>query len=212
MTTTAQSIVQEAQGLLQDPDGIRWGAPELVRHLNDGQREILVLRPDLLTIGATLALAAGARQVLPANCHQLVDIPRNTSGAALRQVERSLLDAVEPNWYSKTAVAVIKHFTHDAREPLVFWAYPPAALGASVDLIYAAYPVDVGVPTGATAATVTGDISTPDNTKSALLHFVLFRAFAKDAEFGGNAVMSGAHFNLFKAALGIEAPKPVQPR
>lgn len=212
MTTTAQSIVRDAQILLQDPDGIRWGAPELVGHLNDGQREILVLRPDLLTIGATLALAAGARQVLPSNCHQLVDIPRNTSGVALRKVERSLLDAVEPNWYSKTAVAAIKHFTHDAREPLVFWVYPPAAPGASVDLIYAAYPVDVGAPSGATAATVTGAISTPDNTKNALLHFVLARAFMKDAEFGGDAVMSAAHLQLFKAELGIKTPAPAPPR
>lgn len=206
MTTTAQSIIQEAQELLQDPAGVRWPATELVEHLNDGQREIVILRPDLVTITAALPLVVGAKQSMPANFASLSEIPRNTGGAALRMVGRSLLDAMEPSWYSKTGVTALKHACYESSEPRVFYVYPPAAAGASVDLVYAAFPVDVVTPSGAAYTTVAGNINTPDQTKNALLHFVLFRAFSKDAEFGGNAVMSGAHFQLFKAGLGLGAP------
>lgn len=207
MTTTAQSIIQEAQELLQDPAGIRWPATELVAHLNDGQREITDKRPDLATKTAAHALVAGARQTMPADFASFVGIPRNTGGAALRMVGLSLLDAMEPNWYSKTGVTVLKHVCYDRTfDPREFYAYPPAALGASVDLVYAAYPADIAAPTGPAYTTVSGNIGLPDQAKNALLHWCLFRAYSKDAEFGGNAVLSGAHLQLFKASLGLGAP------
>lgn len=200
MTTTAQSIIKTAQQLLQDESGIRWPASELIESLNAGQRDIATLRPDMMAVTAELALVAGPKQTVPAGCSKLIEVPRNTLGAAVRQVDRNLLDAVEPNWYAKPGTKAIKHFTHDPREPAVFYVYPPAALGASVDIVYAAMPVDVPAPTGPTFAGVTGNVSVPDVFANALLHFVMFRALAKDAEVG-NAAMSAAHYQLFKTCL-----------
>lgn len=205
MTTTAQSIIREAQELLQDTEGTRWPATELVAHLNDGQRDIATIRPDLFTILAAIALVAGPRQALPAACVDFVEMPRNTNGAALRQADRNMLDAVEPSWYTKAGVQTIKHFCYDAREPNVFWVYPPAAVGASVDAVYSTMPADVATPSGASYTTVAGNIDCPDVCKNSLLHFVLFRAFAKDAEFGGNAAMSAANYQLFKAGIAADA-------
>ena len=39
----------------------------------------------------------------------------------------------------------------------------------------------------------------------ALRHFVLFRAWSIDAEFGGNATIAAAHRALYNEALGIQA-------
>lgn len=52
-------------------------------------------------------------------------------------------------------------------------------------------------PGGAAYTTVTGTLIGKDAIKNPLLHFVLFRAFMKDAEFGGNAALSASHYQLF---------------
>ena len=207
MTTTAQSIIKQAHELLQDPDGTRWPATELVAHLNDGQRALAELRPEMFAVTAAAALVAGPKQTTPSACAKLLEIPRNTSGAAIRPVERSQLDAIEPSWYTSTGVTTIKHTMVDAREPFVYYVYPPAASsGASVDLVYAAWPTDVSAPGGITAATVSGNIGVSDEFKNALLHFVVGRAFMKDADFGGNAALSASHLQLFTSFAGATEP------
>lgn len=201
MATTVLSILREVQQILQDESGIRWPAPELAEHLNDGQREVASLRPDMMTTAAALALVAGAKQALPSNCSKLIEIPRNTSGKSVRQIDRNMLDAIEPSWYTRNQVVTIDHFTHDPRDPLVFYVYPPAAVGASLDLIYSALPTDVAVPSGPAWTTATGNISVNDIFKNALLNWCLFRAYSKDAEFGGNATSAAAFYQLFRSAL-----------
>lgn len=206
MTTTAQSIIKQAHELLQDPDGIRWPATELVAHLNDGQRALVELRPEMFAVTVATALVAGPKQTTPAACAELLEIPRNTSGPAIRPVERAQLDAIEPDWYSLTGVTVIKHTMVDAREPNVFYVYPPAAVGANVSLVYAAWPADVTAPSGVIASTVSGNVNVDDLFKTALLHWVLSRAHMKDAEFGGNATLAATHLQLFAAAAGAPGP------
>lgn len=206
MTTTAQSIIKQAQELLQDPDGVRWPATELVAHLNDGQRALVELRPEMFAVTVATALIAGPKQTVPAACAELLEIPRNTTGSAIRPVERNQLDAIEPDWYSQTGVTVIKHTMVDAREPNVFYVYPPASVGASVDLVYAAWPADVPAPSGVIASTVTGNVNVDDSLKTALLHFVVARAWMKDAESGGNATLAASHLQLFAAAAGAPGP------
>ena len=206
MTIAAQSIIQQAHELLQDPDGIRWKATELVAHLNDGQRALVELRPEMFAVTAAMALVAGPKQTVPVACAKLLEIPRNTSGSAIRPVERGQLDAIEPNWYTKTGVTAIKHTMVDAREPNVFYVYPPASVGASVDLVYSAWPADVPAPSGVTASTVTGNVNVDDSFKTALLHFVLSRSYMKDAEFGGNATLAASHYQLFTSTAGAPGP------
>ena len=204
MTITAQSIIQTAQELLQDPDGIRWPATELVAHLNDGQREIATLRPDLFVVTAPMAIT-GVKHTLPDACVNLEEISRNTNGAPIRLVDRFMLDAVEPGWMTKTASTTIKHYCYDSKEPDAFYTYPPAESGASVDLVYSSLPVDVAAPSGAAYSTVTGNISCKDTCKNVLIHFVLYRAWSKDAEFGGNAALAQANYAFFTAGLKTDA-------
>ncbi len=211
MTTTAQSIIKEVQVLLQDVDGIRWPATELVAHLNDGQREIASQRPDLFTVTNPLPLVPGARQTLPAACINLVDILRNTNGASISLTSRAVLDAVAPGWYSKSPTRNLVHFCYDLREPNVFFVYPPAANGASVDATYSELPADIPAPSGPTSASVTGVLAGKDTLKNPLLHWVLFRAWSKDAEFGGNASLAQSHYALFLGGLKTDATAAVQP-
>lgn len=201
----AKTIIQAVQEQLQDTSGIRWPAYELIEHMNDGQREIASVRPDQVAITVARPLAAGVRQTVPSDCSKLIEITRNTNGKSIRQVDRNLLEAIKPNWYSMAPSAVVIHVTRDQREPTIFHVYPPATTQASVDVTYAPLPAGVAIPSGRSYTSVTGDIQVPDVFKNALIDFCLFRAFAKDAEFGGNTQQGAAHYQLFKAAISDDA-------
>ena len=208
MALTAQSLILRAVTTLQDTTSIRWPANELVRYLNDGQRELAMLRPDALSANATVSLTAGAKQALPSNASKLIDVIRNTSGnkRAVRMTTRTILDSQIPNWYNLTGVTEVLHYTYDVRDPKVFYVYPPAAAsGASVDLVYSAYPTDITEPAdGALYTSVTGTISVPDIYGNTLVDYVLYRAYTKDSEFAGNAQRATAHYGAFSAALTAE--------
>ena len=96
MTIDAQAIIRKAQIDLLDEAGTRWPARELVSHLNDAVRALVVARPDITTTTTAVALVAGARQALPAQAALLVDIPCNAAGKkrAISKVDQLLLQRV----------------------------------------------------------------------------------------------------------------------
>lgn len=221
MTISAKSIVQRATDVSQDKTSVRWPADEWVRWLNDGQREIALYRPDAFTTFGQIALVAGTRQSLPLSAVKLIDIPNNFGGskASIRQVQRRQLDEQTPGWHGLAGAAEIKHFTYDPRDPRAFYVYPPAAVGASVNAVYAVYPTDIAEPgDGKSYADIVGNVNVPDIFGNALLDFMLYRAYTKDSDYAGNAGRAQAHYAAFANALGIEvkatmtvAPNAVTP-
>lgn len=210
MTISAQSIIQRAQTTLQEPDGVRHPATELVDYLNDGQRALIAVRNDIGATTVAFVPVTGARQTIPANAMALIDVMGNTSGnkRSIRKVDKDVMDATARDWASSTASKVASNFMFDSeRDPRTFWLYPPAAAGASIDLLIAAYPTDVAAPGGAAYTTVTGDISVPDQWDNALLNYVLARAYEKDAEFASNAQLSATHMASFLSQAGVK-PTP----
>jgi hypothetical protein len=210
MAITAQSIIRRVVETLNDTTSVRWPVNELVRYLNDGQREVVQYRPDAMVTNSTVTLAAGAKQALPSDGSKLLDIVRNNSVAskrAVRMTNRMILDAQVPNWHNITGTTEILHFTYDPRDPRVFYVYPPAAAsGAALDIIYSAYPVALTEPAeGTTYTAVTGNISVPDMHANALADYVLYRAYSKDTEYAGNAARATAHYQAFTNAMTVEA-------
>lgn len=210
MAVAAATVLSMAATILQDSAGKRWPATELVTWLNAGQREIVVYRPDATSKLASVPLVAGTRQVLPADGAKLIDVPRNTNGPAIRLVDRKILDAQLPGWHTSKG-GVIVHFMFDDRDPRAFYVYRPAANGAAVDALYSAFPADVAAPAaGVQAAAVVGNIGVPDIYETALLDYVLARAYAKDAQVAGNAARAQAHYMAFGNALGVELKGTLQ--
>lgn len=208
MTTAAQSIIRRVVETLQDTTSVRWPVAELVRYLNDGQREVVLYRPDSMVTNATVTLTAGAKQALPSNGSKLIDVIRNSAGnkRSVRMTARNILDTQTPSWYNLTGVTEILHYMYDPRDPKVFYVYPPAAAsGASVDLVYSAYPSDITEPAdGAVFSAVTGNISLPDIYANILADYIMYRAYTKDTEYAGNAARAQAHYAAFQAALASE--------
>lgn len=207
MTILASDVLRGVITELQDDTNVRWTIPELCRYFNDGQRALATARPDATVTTATLALSAGSRQALPAGGKKLLDVVRNTGGAkrAVRQVSREILDSQIPGWHGLTGVTEVKHFIYDVREPTIFYVYPPAAVGASLELVYGAEPTSIAIPAdGSDLSGVSGNMGLPDQYANPLRDYVLFRAYLKDAEYAANQGRADMHLKLFGDQLGLE--------
>lgn len=210
MTIAAQDILRRAAQTLVDADSVRWTVAELCGYFNDGQREIVNQRPDAKAVTASLALVAGARQVIPDTGLKLIDVVRNTAGTkrAIRQCSMALLDAQLPGWQGLTGSTDIVHFMFDDREPRAFYVYPPAAAtGASVELKHSVAPTDIdeAYAVDDTVADVTGNMDLSDSYANGLREYVLYRAYSKDSEHPANAGRAQSHMAAFLAAIGVDA-------
>jgi hypothetical protein len=221
MAIAAQSVIRRVIDTLQDNTSVRWPVNELVRYLNDGQREVILNRPDAMVTNATLTCVAGSKQALPSNGAKLIEVVRNAAAGstkrAVRMVNREILDAQTPNWHNLTGTLETLHFMYDPRDPRVFYVYPPALTTTQLDIVYSAYPTDITEPAdGAVYTAVTGNISLPDIFGNVLQDYILYRAYSKDSEYAGNSQRAQNHYAAFASALGIEvqatvgvAPNPV---
>jgi hypothetical protein len=200
-TITAQAIVSDARIILQDAGAVRWADSELLGWLNDGQREICALRPDAKTRSQTVTLAAGTRQTLPDAATMLVEVTRNmpagNPGLAIRKADRETLDSFVPGWHVLSPVATIQNYLYDPKVPEQYWVYPPAAAGTQIEVVAAERPTDVPA--------IANVIDLDDMYGNALLDYVLFRAYSKDAEHEGNRALAMAYRDAFENSLGLKA-------
>lgn len=209
MTTQVSSVISRIQDVLQDSTGVRWPDAELRRWLSDGQREVVIQRPEAGVVNGNFQLTASqSKQSIAAvaGAFRLNDVIRNmgtgsTPGRAVRLVQREILDAQQPTWHSSTVAAEVVHYVYDQRDPLTFYVYPRPATNLFVEIAYCKAPDEI---TGATS-----NIGIPDIYSSVLTDYVLYRAYTKDSEFAGNAQRAVAHYQAFANALGIKAQQDV---
>jgi len=206
MAVTVQSVIDRVQTVLQDTTGVRWPVvDELVLWVNDAQREIALLKPDASAANETVSLVAGTKQSIPDDGNRLLKVVRNMSAASggtgkrsVRLVNREVLDAQTPDWHDPSVTgdaahtAVVKHYLYDEANPRNFYVYPGVQGSAYLEIIYSANPsvVDQG-----------DNLSIPDIFANAILNYVLYMAYMKDAEFAGNAQRASTHFQLFSASV-----------
>ena len=199
MALTAANIITRAQDLIQDTTGVRWPEAELLRYLNDGRREICIVRPDLYAVNEVQTLVAGTRQSIPNDGARFLDGIRNINAdnspaRAVRVVEREVLDAQLPDWHA-AAPGTIKHFMFDERTPRVYYVYPPAANGQKLEIAYAKNPVEI--------TNTSTELTNEDVYAGALTDYVCYRAYSKDAEYAGNGQRAAAHYAQFQGILGV---------
>jgi hypothetical protein len=200
-TITAASVISKAQIILQDTTGVRWPSDtELLGWLNDGQREVMVYKPNANAKNMAIKLATGTKQSLPDDGVQLIDVVRNmgtngtTPGRSIRIVMREILDAQVPDWHFSAANAVAKHYTYSMLDPKTFYVYPPqpASNQGYVEMVYGATPTD---------ATINGVINIDDIYQNALIDYILYRAYSKDTEYAADSNRADKHQTAYIASL-----------
>ena len=188
MATPIATILNQAAILLNDTAETRWTATEKLTWLNEGLRELIVLRPDAKVKRAAALLVQGAKQALPDESVALIEV-RTENGPVL-PCDRRALDLFASNWQQKPTASTVKNFMYSAAEHPTYWVYPAQnATPATVELVYSAYPA---------TATIGGTLDVQDKYASKLVDYLMYRALSKDAEVG-SAERAAAYYQLFKA-------------
>jgi len=207
---TGANIISRVQDTLQDTTSVRWPEAELLRYINDAQREIVNFRPDASSKTANLQLVTGTLQSLPTEGLRLIKVTRNMSDAsggasgkrAIRIVDVDILNTQEPNWHDAAASAgtdaahttVVKHYIFDEDDPRRFYVYPGVAGNAYIEIVYSKSPTDL--------ANTSATIDIDDIYGNAIVDYVLYRAYMKDAEYAGNGQRAASHYQLFSVSIG----------
>lgn len=219
MTFDAKTVMTSAAKTLLDEDYVRWTLPELLDYLNEGVREIVSLKPTAATKPVTLTLAAGTLQTLPSQYTVLSRVTRNlTKGhleaggpvgaSAIRPIkDRALLDALYPDWQSSTTMfaATVKHVIYDIADPNIFYVVPGNTGAGKIEAIVGIYPDAIAAPAAPTLiGSYTSAVGLPDAYCNALINYVCYKAFSKDAGLAGAAQRSQAHLALFQGQIGAQ--------
>lgn len=220
-TLTGANLISRIQDTLQDTTGVRWTEAELLRYINDAQREVVNFKPQASADHSNVQLATGTEQSIPDVAMSLIKVVRNmsaTGGSAtgkksIRLVDEDILNSIEPDWHDPTVTgdaahgSVIKHYIFDPDDPRRFYVYPGVKSGSNayVELITSRSPTDLS----ATSSTIYID----DIYGNALVDYVLFRCYMKDSEFAGNAQRASQHYQLFlnSVSSGISSKNLINP-
>lgn len=204
MATAAKDLLGRAATVLNDAGAVRWTVQELVQWLNEGQLVAVTQMPSINAQHQDIDTVAGPLQAVT-GVVSLMDVVGNATGKrnAITPIKQELLDNQVRGWQGMPQSSEIYHWMRDARDPLRFLVYPPAKAGVKISLLVAAFPVAVAVPAVGTAIdAVTGDIGIRDEFATALVDYIVYRALSKDAEFGGNAQRTLAHYAMFSQGIG----------
>lgn len=204
-TTDAKTIIDKASLLLADASQSFWLLSELLSWLNDGQRDIAMAIPQANVKNSAVQLVAGVKQALPSDGILLLDIPYNlgslgtTIGTTINHVPKEIMLKRIPGWTTTMPNGVAKHYVYTANDPLVFYIYPPQpTVTRYVELVYSA------IPTLIANANVGTKITIPDYFQTALLEYILYRAYSKDPENSNQLAIGQEHYQLFTNALAAK--------
>ena len=206
MAVTVQSVIDRVQTVLQDTTGVRWPVvAELVLWVNDAQREVALMKPDASAKNETVTLVAGTKQSIPTTGNRLLKVVRNMSAASngtgkrsVRLVDAEVLNSQTPDWHDPTVSGdaahtnIIKLYVYEESNPRNYYVYPGVQGNAYLGIIYSSNPTTVAQ---------NGNLSIPDIFANAVMNYVLYMAYMKDAEFAGNADRANNHFQLFTSSV-----------
>lgn len=220
MPFTAQDVLSRASSILQDSGFVRWTLPELRNWLNDGLREIAVLKPTAVNKTVELPLQKGTYQVLPAQYFTLVQAVRNLitldaspskrgGGNTITVVKRSSLDTTIPGWQDEAKMPyskLVAHVIDNEFDESGFYVAPGNDGTGIIEAIVGAYPTPVAAPANPLSIeSYTATVDLRDIYQNALVDFILYRAYSKDMAQAGAAQRSVAHYNQFANSLGLKA-------
>jgi len=206
---TLKYIIDLVAGQLQDADNDAWDEQELVNWANIGCRQIVSFVPAANIVVSSLKLAPGSLQRLGVKGVAVMDVIRNmgtdgqTPGPAITRTSLELLSAYLTSWPETSQDTEIANFATDPRIPTVFYVYPPADGTTYVEVARSEIPDAIVWDSNGNWETATVGIS--NEYVGALIDYILFRAFSKDADYPGNEQRALKHLKAYLQALGIAA-------
>lgn len=199
MAVDIQDVIREVRDYVQDTqEPYRYSDPDMLMYVNNGLKQMAVLRPDLFTKEVEIELEADSpvRIKLPPpdtdddDQRRIVRIMELESAGptpgegeeymprtAPVEVMKTDMDRCAPGWRfvdpDKNPRGICRQWMRDPRVPQEFLVYPPPA-AQTIRAIYAVEPMTVA------ANTVLPDL--PDVYQSALVACCIYLASSVDAE------------------------------
>jgi hypothetical protein len=199
-TLLASSVIAQASEIAQDDSNVTWLVSQALEWLNDGQRATAIVRPDASISVGTMLLVPGTRQTISG--HRLMSVTRNmgtngvTPGRAIRLVDRGAKDEHDPYWHQAAGASEVREYIYDERTPKEFYVWPPR-----IDSQILAIEISQSI-TPANVAAVGDPITIDDNYAPALIEWITYRFFSRDAEETPDLQRAVSHFQNFFAILG----------
>lgn len=205
---TMKYITDLASEQLQDPSFDDLSESQLVAWGNMGSAQIAAFVPSACTVIESVKLAAGPRQTIAASGMVFIRAIRNmgtdgnTPGQAIIMVDNiEILNAFNMSWPTETQVAVIKEVVKDPVVEGVFWTFPPADGSSYIEIERSDKPAPVIWDSAHAWETV--KIGITNEYIGALLDYILYRAYSRDADYPGNIEKATLHKQAFDQALGL---------
>lgn len=196
MSIAATTLIDSVSSTLLDTANRTWSRDELLGYLNEALRTTALVKPDLYVVEGPVALLPGEVQVVPGDGVALIDVPRNTGGRVITQVDKTLLDEASRFWPAGTQEAVVEHFTADPRDPLRYIVFPPNDGAGIVDLVYGAVPPEIMYEAE--------DVPVNDSYQTVLINFMLSKAYQKNSK-RQDLAKSGAYMSQWGQLVGLDA-------
>ncbi len=203
----ASEVLQRVRTILQDAGSRRWLLSELSDWLNDALLDICFHKPDACSSLDTLSLDSGTKQTLPSGTVQLIRVIRNGSGRVVTPIAREILDNQIPGWHDTSVVpysATVAHVAYDDMDLEHFWVFPGNDGTGEIEAVVAKEPTKISKPSNPEdLAGYTGTLDISPVYQSAVIDFILYRAFSKDMQFAGAAERAMAHYQNYLRQLGV---------
>lgn len=196
---TIVSVLDRANIILVDTTKTRWDYKELLTWYNDAILAIADVRPDSQLANVSFTVSPNAsKQTLPSDGVRWLDVMYNiATGAPITKSDRRQLDDQIPNWHKQSG-SQVRLYVFDERDPKNIYVYPQPTTATDIQVCYSKAPIAVDIADFETDTTVIG---VDDSYVSALVDFILHRAYSKDADYASDPERSMRHYNAFMASI-----------
>jgi hypothetical protein len=202
---TGDDVNDLARTLLADPDAARWEAADFLEWLNAARRDIITHEPKAGTGTLDLTIPAETNRVaVPTAVTKLLNVDMNTGtdgstpGRPISRVVGDQLIASRPR-YTRDFGGEIRHWWDDDRDRGYFYVWPKLRVQKHVRGLGVSYPADV--------ANLAADLSLDGAYLNPMVHNVLSRAYARDAEDVKNLELAAMHMAIYGQLMGVKVEK-----
>ncbi|MCP3686564.1 MAG: hypothetical protein GY861_28330 [bacterium] len=214
-TILASKIIADAAEAMLDEGYERYATADWLGFLNDGQNELVILKPDASVINQSVVQIAGTKQTLGAEDISLIKLTKNmgtdgtTPGTIIELVDERQFGIQNPDWNTTTADAEVICYMFDDRDPKNYYVYPPQPTSSQgyVEIVTCVKPTDI--------ASISSAINLDDIYEGALLNYILYRANLVNANQSQFAQSEATKFyNVFSTSLGRQdlVEKTIDPK
>lgn len=193
-----KELITRAKITAQDVDFVQWPEAEWLSWYNECLLALASARTDAGAETRTVTIKPGSRQTIPEDSNKLIEVVRNdATGRAIRPIDRKVLDEQNPVWHKETGTEP-KYYSYDSAVPTVYYLFP-GVTGAT-------HEIDIVVAKSPTPATSSeADVPVEDWFAPAIVNYILYRAYLKNAEYTNDLTRSEYFRRAFYEHLGLDS-------